>query len=132
VSYLLDTHVWLWLQTARARVRPEVLDTLQSGETAVFLSAVSSWEIAIKWAVGRLPLPEGPGTYIPSRMERSGVRGLAIEHAHALRVAELPKHHADPFDRLLIAQAQVEGLTIVTADPAFDAYDIPVAHATRP
>jgi len=132
VSYLLDTHVWLWLQTARARIRPDVLETLQAGETQVLLSAVSSWEIAIKWALGKLPLPEAPATYVPDRMARSGMEGLAIEHVHTLRVAELPRHHGDPFDRLLIAQAQLEGLTIVTADPAFDVYDVPVVHAERP
>ena len=129
MSFLLDTHVWLWLQTSRARIRPALLDQLRDGEAELLLSAVSSWEIAIKWANGRLPLPEPPASYIPSRMKRSGVRGLAIEHAHTLQVADLPRHHADPFDRLLIAQAQVEGLTIVTADPAFDAYDVPAVHA---
>lgn len=132
MSYLLDTHVWLWLQTARARIRPDMLARLQPRETGVLLSAVSSWEIALKWALGKLPLPEAPATYVPSRMEHSGVQGLAIEHAHTLQVAELPKHHGDPFDRLLIAQAQLEGLTIVTADPVFDRYDVPVVHATRP
>lgn len=132
MSFLLDTHVWLWLQTARSRIRPEVLDTLVAGETRVVLSAVSSWEIAVKWALGKLPLPQPPAAYVPDRLARSGVEGLAIEHAHTLRVAELPRHHGDPFDRLLVAQAQLEGLTIVTADPVFDLYDVPVVHATRP
>ncbi len=131
MSYLLDTHVWLWLQTARARIRPDVLATLRAGETRVVLSAVSSWEIAVRWALGRLPLPQPPTTHVPSRMVRSGVRGLAIEHVHTLRVAELPRHHGDPFDRLLVARAQLEGLTIVTADPVFDLYDVPVVHAAR-
>lgn len=131
MSYLLDTHTWLWLLADDPRLRADVMADLRAGETAVFLSAVSSWEIAIKWAVGKMPLPEEPGTYVPSRMDRSGVRGLAIEHAHALRVAELPGHHGDPFDRLLVAQAQLEGLTIVTADAVFDLYDVPVVHATR-
>lgn len=129
MRYLLDTHVWLWLQAAPARLHADLIDELRDGRTSLWLSAVSSWEIAIKWSAGKLALPEPPDSYVPSRMERSGVEGLAIEHAHALRVAELPRHHADPFDRLLIAQALVDGLTIVTADPAFDAYDVPVIHA---
>lgn len=130
MTYLLDTHVWLWLQTARSRIRPDLLEELRDGGTSVRLSAVSSWEIAIKWAIGKLPLPEPPDRYVPSRMERSGVEGLAIEHVHALRVAELPRHHPDPFDRLLVAQAQIEGFAIVTADPAFGPYDVSVVHAT--
>lgn len=73
---------------------------------------------------GPLPLPELPATYVPVRMRHSGVEGLAIEHVHALRVAAFPPHHRDPFDRLLIAQAQVERLTLVTADEAFDPYDV--------
>ena len=132
MTYLLDTHIWLWLLADDPRLSIDVTADLRSGETTVLLSAVSSWEIAIKWAVGKMPLPEEPGTYVPSRMERSGVLGLAIEHAHTLQVAELPRHHGDPFDRLLIAQAQVEGLTIVTADAVFDRYDVPVLHATHP
>lgn len=71
MTYLLDTHVFLWLQTARARIRPALLEELQDGQTSMLLSAVGSWEIAIKWAIGRLPLPEPPGRYIPSRMELS-------------------------------------------------------------
>ena len=74
-------------------------------------------------------LPEPPDSFVPSRMQRSGVAGLAVVHAHSLQVANLPPHHRDPFDRLLVAQAQVERLTIVTADPLFGAYDVPVIRA---
>lgn len=123
---LLDTHVWLWLVSEPERIRPDLLDRLRDGHTELMLSAVSSLEIAIKWAVGRLQLPEPPRTYVPSRMLRSNATGLAVEHAHALQVAALPIHHADPFDRLLIAQSQVESIPIITADPAFDAYDVEV------
>lgn len=130
MSYLLDTHVWLWLLTDPARIRADLLSELRFGRTRLLLSAASSWEIAIKWGIGRLPLPDPPATYIPSRMLRSGVEGLPVEHAHALRVAGLPNLHRDPFDRLLIAQAQVERLMIVTVDPVFDAYDVSVVRAT--
>jgi len=130
VTYLLDTHVWLWLLTDSRRIRPELLSELRDGRTRLLLSAASSWEIAIKWAIGRLPLPEPPVTYVPSRMQRSGVGGLAVEHAHALQVASLPPHHRDPFDRILIAQSQIESLPIVTADPAFDAYEVATVRAT--
>ena len=130
MSYLLDTHVWLWMLSDPARIRPDLLSELRDGRTRLFLSAASSWEIAIKWAIGRMPLPEPPATYVPTRMQRSGVEGLPVEHTHALRVATLPILHRDPFDRLLIAQAQVEGLTLITVDPAFDGYDVPLVRAT--
>jgi len=130
VSYLLDTHVWLWMLTDPARIRPDLLSELRDGRTRLLLSAASSWEIAIKWAIGRLPLPDPPATYVPTRMRRSGVEGLPVEHAHALRVATLPNLHRDPFDRVLIAQAQLEGLTLVTVDPAFDGYDVSLIRAT--
>ena len=124
MSYLLDTHVWLWLQTSPERIRPDLLAELQDRGTRLFLSAASGWEIAVKWSLGRLSLPGPPAEYVPARMRRTGVAGLAVEHVHALRVATLPTHHRDPFDRLLIAQAQVENVPIVTVDPLFDAYDV--------
>lgn len=86
------------------------------------LSAASAWEIAVKWSIGKLPLAAPPAEYVPSRLERQGVTGLPIEPRHALRVAALPQHHRDPFDRLLIAQAQVEDLYFLTADRALQAY----------
>jgi len=95
----------------------------------LFLSAVSSWEIVIKHAMGRLDLPASPETLIPEQMRRSGVTGLPIEHAHAIRVGALPLHHRDPFDRLLIAQAQIESLAILTADPVFGRYAVEVVRA---
>jgi PIN domain nuclease of toxin-antitoxin system len=129
VTYLLDTHVWLWLLAEPERIHPDLLAVLRHGRYRLLLSAASSWEIAIKWALGRLPLPEPPATYVPSRMTRSNVAGLAVSHAHALQVATLPAHHRDPFDRLLIAQAQVEGARIITVDPIFESYDVDVRSA---
>lgn len=90
----------------------------------LFFSAASSWEIAIKASLGKLRLPEPPGKYIPNRMAALNVLGLPVEHAHALKLFGLPEHHRDPFDRILIAQAQAESLTILTADRVFGAYDV--------
>jgi PIN domain nuclease of toxin-antitoxin system len=126
---LLDTHVWLWMLTAPDRVRGRAADVLRDARSELLLSAASSWEIAIKYAIGRLPLPESPETYVPERMRLTRVESLPVTHAHALRVAALPRHHQDPFDRLLIAQAQIESLTIVTVDPAFGGYDVRVLAA---
>jgi PIN domain nuclease of toxin-antitoxin system len=105
-------------------LKPEVLSLLESSSNDLVLSAASSWEISIKYALGKLPLPEPPSRYIPSRMASSGSSGLAVEHAHAIRVAELPPHHRDPFDRLLVAQAQIEKLVLLTADRQFESYDV--------
>jgi PIN domain nuclease of toxin-antitoxin system len=126
VRFLIDTHCWLWLQASPERLSPDVVSSLESPANDLILSAASSWEIAIKYALGRLPLPEPPSRYVPSRMAASGTRGLAVEHAHTLRVAELPAHHRDPFDRLLVAQAQVERLILVTVDRQFEPYDVEV------
>ena len=126
---LLDTHCWLWLQTEYRRFDAGLLETLADPSSQRFLSAASAWEIAIKYAVGKLPLPEPPAIYVPERMRLSRFEGLAVTHAHALAVAVLPPHHRDPFDRVLVAQAQVEGLTLVTADSALEPYDVPVLRA---
>lgn len=131
MRFLLDTHVWLWLQTQRARVADEVFTQLADSGAEVLLSAVSAWEIAIKNALGKLPLPQPPSEYVPARMRRDAVDGLPVTHAHALHVATLPRHHADPFDRLLVAQAQVERLVLVTADAKIHRYDVEILDATR-
>ncbi len=128
-SYLLDTHVWLWLQTTPDRIRGEVVDLLADRANTLLLSAASSWEIAIKYRLGKLPLPEPPAEYVPERMRLSGVTALPVEHAHALRVADLPEHHGDPFDRLIIAQAQLLNVPIVTADGQFGVYEVDMVPA---
>ncbi len=124
MTYLLDTQVWLWMQAAPRRLVPAVRELIEDLTTTLLFSAASSWEIAIKYSLGRLPIPEPPEQYVPDRMRTSGVLALPIEHPHALRVSALEQHHRDPFDRLLVAQAQVEGIALVTADPIFERYDV--------
>lgn len=121
---LLDTHVWLWAITAPERIGRESRDLLEDRNSELLLSAASSWEMAIKYRLGKLPLPCPPEEFVPSRLARDGIVPLPIEHTHALRVATLPLHHRDPFDRLLVAQAQLEGLVIFTADEAVAQYDV--------
>lgn len=118
---LLDTRVFLWLQTEPERLG-DSLPLIEDERTALLLSAASSREIAIKFALGRLPLPDPPERYAPARMRSIGAGSLPIEHSHALAVASLPPLHRDPFDRLVIAQATAEGVTILTADPAVARY----------
>lgn len=128
MRFLIDTHCWLWLQTEPGRFNAELLGTLGQPETTRYFSAASAWEIAVKHALGKLPLPEPPATYVPERMRISRTPGLAITHAHALGVGALPHHHRDPFDRLLAAQARIEGLTLITVDPVFARYEVSIIH----
>lgn len=127
---LLDTHAWLWLQTTPERLPIRSLELVSDPENELFFSAASSWEIAIKYALGKLPLPEPPGEYVPSRIAASGTSPLPVEHRHALLVASLPHYHRDPFDRLLVAQSRVEGLALLTSDPAFEAYGVDLIPAS--
>lgn len=112
------------MQAQSTRLSPPTRALLQDPENQLFLSAASSWEIAIKYALGKLPLPLPPMEYVLSRMETSGTSPLPVQHSHALQAGSLPLHHADPFDRLLIAQAQLEKLKILTVDGQFEAYEV--------
>ncbi len=123
MKLLLDTHVFLWLHTARQRLGAH-LALLEDPHTQPLLSAVSSWEIAIKYAAGRLPLPEPPQRYVPSRMRAIEAVGVPIEHSHALAVAALQPLHRDPFDRLLVAQARALEVPILTANPLVARYPV--------
>lgn len=123
MNVLLDTHVFLWLQTEPERLGDH-LPLVEDSRTGLLVSAASSWEIAIKHALGRLPLPEPPGRYVPARLRAIDAQPVAIEHSHALAVTDLPDLHRDPFDRLLVAQAQAFGVPILTADEAIAQYPV--------
>lgn len=122
MRFLLDTHVWLWLQVSPTRIRRETLRELEDPAHGLVLSTASSWEIAIKYSLGNLREP--PAAYVVSRLGGSGISSLAIEHRQALAVATLPWDHRDPFDRLLVVQALADHLVLVTADEAFRPYDV--------
>jgi PIN domain nuclease of toxin-antitoxin system len=121
VSLLLDTHVVLWWLGGEP-MEPAVQALIADPENHVVVSAVSVWEASIKEAIGKLSVPEPLGEAALG----DGFEPLQVTFEHAEHVFHLPVHHRDPFDRMLIAQAQVEGLSIVTRDPAFDLYDVPV------
>jgi PIN domain nuclease of toxin-antitoxin system len=123
VRLLLDTHVFLWLQTEPERLGA-ALATVKDSRTQLLVSAASAWEIAIKHAAGKLPLPESQQRYVPTRMRAIEAQALPVEHAHALAVADLPLLHRDPFDRLLIAQSSQLDVPILTADPVFARYPV--------
>jgi len=124
VKYLLDTSVWLWTLAASERIGPQGREVLDPPGGEFYLSAASSWEIGIKSALGKLELPGPAVSYVPERMAAQGIRQLPITHTHALAVSELPPFHRDPFDRLLIAQAQIEGMAVLAADQAFRPYPV--------
>ena len=121
---LLDTHTFLWWVLEDGRLSVTARATITDSTVEVFVSPASAWEIAIKSALGRLDLPEPAPSYVPSRIVANDFRELPVTVAHAVRTADLPLIHRDPFDRLLIAQAQVERLPIVTNDPAISRYDV--------
>jgi PIN domain nuclease of toxin-antitoxin system len=124
VRLLLDTHIVLWQLEGSRPVRPAARDAIENSAELLF-SVVSFAEIGVKAAIGKLSVPRD----FHDHVIRSGLRVLGLAPDHGLAVADLPKHHRDPFDRLLIAQARSAHVTIVTADPRFAAYDVPVVDA---
>jgi PIN domain nuclease of toxin-antitoxin system len=130
VNLLLDTHALLWWLDGGGRLGPRSVAAIGHPAAQVWVSAVSIWEISIKTAIGRLQFDLPPGKSIATVLEK-GSRPLPITHRHAFAVGDLPLHHADPFDRMLIAQARCEDLTLVTADAAIAAYDVRTLDALR-
>ncbi len=124
MKFLLDTNVFLWALSEEYKLNPAAQEILKSSTSELYFSAVGSWEIAIKFALGSLPLPKAPSEYIPHALRVWALRALDITHEHALRAGELPVHHRDPFDRMLIAQALSEQMTLLTADRVFQKYKV--------
>ena len=123
---LLDTHAFLWWNTDDSRLLTRVKKLISDPSNSLLLSVVSAWEIAIKVHRGRLHTPEPPATYLPSRLAHYGIESLPVTLTHVLETASLPAHHGDPFDRLLIAQARMERIPILTADADFRKYAVEV------
>jgi PIN domain nuclease of toxin-antitoxin system len=122
---LVDTHVFIWtfLEPFRfSNNAREFLEDINSNE--FFLSDASAWEASIKHGSKKLKLPEEPELFFTDRVRRAGYRHLRIDLSHVTKVHELPVIHRDPFDRLLITQAKVENMTIISNDPVFDRYDV--------
>jgi PIN domain nuclease of toxin-antitoxin system len=120
-NLLLDTHVFLWWRTDDRRLKKNARSAIANADL-VFVSAASAWEAAIKAALGRLHLPDT----MEAGVEESGFEKLPISFSHAEAAAALPSHHLDPFDRMLVAQAILEGLTLITHDRRFKPYDLPI------
>ena len=121
---LLDSHAFIWWTLDAPSLSDRCREILADGQNEVALSVASLYEIAYKAAQGRLTLPESPDVYLRSRLAANDFDTIAIEAPHALRAATLPAIHRDPFDRIIVAQAQLHAIPILTADPAISRYDV--------
>jgi len=124
VKILLDTHTFLWWIADDQRLSARAREITEDGNNELFLSAATGWEITIKVQIGRLKLPVEPVQFILEQMRINAIQSLAIQMNHALHVYTLPQHHRDPFDRLLVAQSQLEGLPILSADSQLASYRV--------
>jgi|SRR5450432_146234 PIN domain nuclease of toxin-antitoxin system len=122
--YLIDTAVFLWNFGETQRLGPRVRELLRRSDDPVFVSAVTAWEIAIKAASGKLHLPEPARDFFRTRLAVAGLRPLPINHEHVLAAGELAKLHSDPFDRMLVAQAQTENMVLITSDRQLLKYSV--------
>jgi PIN domain nuclease of toxin-antitoxin system len=122
MSLLLDTHILLWFLENDPKLSDQVREVITNPANLIFVSAISAWEISIKQSLGKLIAPSN----LEKALRFSRFEVLSITLAHGIKVADLPMHHKDPFDRMLIAQALIEDLTIITVDQKFKLYDVPL------
>ena len=122
---MLDSHVLLWFAQDNSALSPEIVRAIRDEASLPVISVASVWELEMKRVKGTLDVPADMG----ARLNPAGFDLLDVTLAHVVRAAELPAHHRDPFDRMLVAQAQAEGLTLVTADAAIERYDVPLMPA---
>lgn len=124
MRFLLDTSILLWSVAEDHKLNARARTLLSATSSQLYLSSATAWEIAIKFAMGTLKLPFDPADFIPAVIRRMGLLCLDITPAHAIEASRLPQHHRDPFDRMLVAQARAEGLTLLTADAMIQKYDV--------
>jgi PIN domain nuclease of toxin-antitoxin system len=126
---LLDTHVFLWYITNDGRLAPGAANAITEAANEVYLSVVSVWEALVKYQLGKLNLPSPADEYLRRRQEQHGIVGLSLESDAASRLLELPPHHRDPFDRMLVCQAIHHDLTMVTSDEQVARYSVSILRA---
>jgi len=124
VKYLLDTAVVIHNLIAKSRLNRKALQLLANDSAELYLSAASSWEITIKFGTGKLVLPQPPSEFVIRAIQLMALQSLDITHSHVAALEKLPNYHRDPFDRMLIAQAQAESLVLLTADRNFEKYPV--------
>lgn len=131
MKYLVDTSVLIHSLIAQSKLNHRAINLLTDSSSELYLSAVSSWEITIKVATGKLVLPEKAAAFVTRAMRAMSLRSLDITHIHALGVEALPNYHRDPFDRMLIAQALAEGMVLLTRDRVFEKYEVEQVYCGR-
>ena len=124
MKLLLDTCTFLWIVGERENLSPRAVELFESADHEVYLSAASAWEVGTKYAIRKLFLSEPPDRYIPAQREAHGILPLPIDEESALHAVRLPPLHKDPWDRMLIGQAVVHGLTILTSDRLITQYAV--------
>jgi len=124
VNILLDTHVFLWFIDENPRLSKPARVLIEAEDSQPFLSMASLWEIAIKISLGKLQLEQSYEAFIPQQLALNGIGILNLSLEHIAAIATLPFHHRDPFDRLIAVQSKIEKMTLVSADPSFDVYEI--------
>lgn len=124
MKLLLDTHCFLWWILDNPSLSQTARDAIAEGGNGLYWSAASSWELSIKYALGRLPLPEPPEWFFPPELIRHRVASLPIADEHAFQAGQLPVHHRDPFDRMLVAQSRAESMVLVSNDAILRRYDV--------
>lgn len=131
MRFLLDTSVILWSVAEEHKLNARALEAIRSKTDVLYMSAVSAWEIAVKYDLGDLRLHTEPVSFVPEVIRGMGMQVLDITPVHAIEAGRLPHHHRDPFDRMLIAQANVEGMTLLTSDRIFGRYELEQVYCGR-
>jgi PIN domain nuclease of toxin-antitoxin system len=126
MKLLLDTHIFLWFISGDTNLPVYMRDAIADPDNDVYLSAVSLWEIIIKYQIGKLPLPQPPESYIPAARQSHRIESLPVDEASVIQLANLPPIHRDPFDRVLICQTLEHGMTLVTVDNNIQKYSVPI------
>jgi len=126
MKFLLDTCIFLWFISGDKRLPYSIIEAICIPDNEVILSAVSEWEIMIKYQIGRLPLPKPPAVYIPMQRKRHGISSLPLDEDSVIQLDKLPVIHRDPFDRILICQAIQHNLTLVTIDKLMMSYPVKI------
>ncbi|MCW5203049.1 type II toxin-antitoxin system VapC family toxin [Desulfobulbus sp. US4] len=122
----MDTHAFLWWITDDAQLSETARRLIKDNGNTLYWSAASSWEVGIKYALGRLPLPDAPEIFLAQELAGNQIESLPITDRYAFQAGRLPRHHKDPFDRMLIAQAMTDSLILLSCDSFFDLYDVQV------
>ncbi len=123
-KYLIDTQCWLFWHISPEKLSEKQYQILEDGDSDIYFSTVSAWEIMIKYKMKKIKLPALPFRYIPDRIKKDNLTVLPFSLENSLRIENLPDHHADPFDRFLITQAQTSDMILLTNDPIFELYDV--------